>query len=238
MMAGCENIIKAAINNYGRIDILVGCAGNFKKNQIDEMTEEDWDSLMTVHAKGLFGCVRYAAPYMKKQKSGSIITISSVAVFSNSARSPAYSAGKAAVLGLTWCLAVQLGQYGITVNCLVPSAPTQLFPGKGDGTAGAEKYLGLPGIPNPKIAGPDMIAPFAVYLTTNEARNINGQVFWVSGPYVSLLSAPRPVTTICGTDKWTVDELIDIVPVTMGLKMVNPVQTLPPPPPTNVDTKR
>lgn len=227
-MAGGENVIKAAITNFGRIDILVCCAGNYKKSLIYETTEEDWDSIMSVHAKGLFSCAKYASQYMKEQKSGTIVTISSTAVFSNSAKSPMYGAAKAAVYGLSACLAVQLGQYGVTVNCIVPSAPTQLFPGKGDGTAGADKFIGLPGVSNPKLAGPDMIAPFVVYLATNEARNINGQVFWVSGPHIALMSQFRPLMMLTGSKKWTIDELIETVPVTFGPKITNPLQAPPP----------
>ena len=76
-MQGGENIVKTATSNFGRIDILVNCAGNFKVVKSVEMTEEDWDSIIDVHLKGHFSCTKAAALEMMKQKSGRIINISS-----------------------------------------------------------------------------------------------------------------------------------------------------------------
>lgn len=80
-MAGGENIIKTATSNFGRIDILVNSAGNFKLMPTTELTEKDWDSIMDVHAKGHFSCIKAAIPEMIKQKSGRIINISSRGYF-------------------------------------------------------------------------------------------------------------------------------------------------------------
>ena len=101
-MKGGENIIKTAINNFGRIDILVNCAGNFVVAPITEVTETQWDSIIAVHLKGHFSCAKAAIPEMIKQKNGRIINFSSIgSTFGTGGVCPAYGTAKAGVLGFT-----------------------------------------------------------------------------------------------------------------------------------------
>ena len=167
-MAGGQNIIKTAIDNFGRIDIVVCVAGTIKANVIEETSEEEWDRTMAVHTKGHFSCIKAAVPYMKRQKSGRIITFASRGAFGYGG-SAAYSAAKAAIMGLTGNLSWDLGKYGITINCILPNAVTPLFPRPDKPAYG--------GLPAPKPAGPEMVAPMVVYLCTDEAQGINGDSF-------------------------------------------------------------
>ncbi|MBI2857910.1 MAG: SDR family NAD(P)-dependent oxidoreductase [Chloroflexi bacterium] len=202
-MAGGKRIVDKAVQEFGGIDILVCCAGIYKPNLIEDTTEEEWDREMAVHAKGHFSCIQPAVPIMKRQKKGRIITISSGMAF-RQGLSPAYSAAKAAVLGLTRSLAIQLGKSGITVNSIIPSAGTPLFPGTGSKPT------------------PDTVAPVIVYLATDEASSVNGQYFSVQGGDVALYSHEVPIQTLHKESKWTVEELIDIVPKTLSLHMDHP----------------
>ena len=129
-MPGGENIINTAIKNFGKIDILVNCAGNFLMERSWDYTEAQWDSLIAVHLKGHFACIRAAIPHMIKQKSGRIINFSSTAAtFTHF--SIGYSAAKAGILGLTLSLAGDLQEFGITVNAIFPSAvPICPFPAR------------------------------------------------------------------------------------------------------------
>jgi 3-oxoacyl-[acyl-carrier protein] reductase len=126
---GGQNIIKAATSNFGRIDILVNCAGNYVAMPALETTEEVWDSIIAVHLKGHFACTKAAALEMAKQKSGRIINFSSRGSFFGKMGSLAYATAKAGIMGFTALLARALKEQGITVNCILPSADTGLFPG-------------------------------------------------------------------------------------------------------------
>ena len=212
--AGGEKIIKTAIDTFGRIDIVVCCAGNYKPNVIDETTEEEWDSIMSVHVNGHFNCIKPAASHMKQQKSGRIITFSSLGAF-GLGKSPAYSTAKAGILGLSSSLARELGEYGITVNCIFPSAMTRLFP---------TDRVALYGIPPAKPAGSEMVAPMIAYLCTDEAGDINGEFFYVGGKDIGLYPQERRAMQLLhkAEGKWTMDELVELVPQTFGVNLHEP----------------
>ena len=212
-MAGGENIIKAATSNFGRVDILVNCAGNYMSMPALETTEEVWDSMMAVHLKGHFACSKAAALEMAKQKSGRIINFSSRGSFHGTLGSLAYASAKAGIMGFTALLAKSLREQGITVNCILPSAYTQLFPGEkrplGDNT------------PLPQTADPDFIAPIVVYLATDEAKDITGRFIYAAGGDVCIYTEPIQLTAahrfLRKPGKWTVDELSEIIPSVLGL---------------------
>jgi NAD(P)-dependent dehydrogenase (short-subunit alcohol dehydrogenase family) len=212
-MAGGENIIRSATDNFGRIDILVNVAGNYISMPALEMTEEAWDSTRAVHLKGHFACSKAAAVEMAKQKSGRIINFSSRGSFYGSMGSLAYGTAKAGILGFTAMLAKTLKEFNITANCILPSADTQLFPGP-RGNLGDN-------MPLPQIVNPDMVAPVVVYLATDAAKDITGQFIYASGGDICIYTEPFQMTTghrfLRKPDEWTVDELSEIIPRTLGL---------------------
>ncbi len=211
-MAGGMNIIKTATTNFGSIDILVNCAGNYASMPVLETTEEVWDSIMAVHLKGHFACIKAAVEEMIKKKNGRIINFSSRGAFFGKAGSIAYATAKAGIMGLTSQLAGALRGEHITVNCILPSADTDLFPG-------AKKGLGdhMP-LPNPP--GPEFIAPVVVYLCTDEARNVTGQFIYAGGGDICIYNQPLMVTAahrlIHKPGKWTLEELNEIIPPVVG----------------------
>jgi NAD(P)-dependent dehydrogenase (short-subunit alcohol dehydrogenase family) len=210
-MSGGENIIKAATSNFGRVDILVNCAGNLKVVPTVEMAEDDWDSIMDVHLKGHFSCTKAAALEMIQQKSGRIINISSRAAFGFMPGFPcaAYSTAKAGILGLTIALSAELKEHGITVNAILPSAITPLFPQPRPRFGGGE------------TEGPDFVAPIIVYLAMDEAKSITGQFIYASAGdlciFTQPLQLPGPHKFIRKMGKWTVDELSEVVHPLLGL---------------------
>ena len=213
-MEGGENIIKTATANFGRIDILVNCAGNFKALPTVEVTEEIWDSIITVHMKGHFSCSQAAIKEMLKQKHGRIINISSRAAAFGPASLP-YSAAKAGILGMTSMLSAEQKDNGITVNCILPSAHTQLFP------------WGVPNVgdnmPVMLDRGPDYVAPVIAYLATDEAGCINGKYIYSSGGDICIYAHPFQLPGeshmfIRKMGKWTIDELGEVIPKLLGLE--------------------
>jgi 3-oxoacyl-[acyl-carrier protein] reductase len=215
-MEGGTNIIKTAVSNFGKIDILVNCAGVFKSMATQNMTEKDWDLVMSVHLKGHFACSKAAMIEMMRQKSGCIINFSSRGSFHGPPvlhANPdfsclAYNTAKAGILGFTTALASELRDYGITVNCMLPSAITTLFP--------YEKKPLTDNIPVADHTEPEYVVPVVVYLASDEAAKITGQYFYSSGGDICVygrpLQLPGPHTFMHKPDKWTFEELSKFIP--------------------------
>jgi NAD(P)-dependent dehydrogenase (short-subunit alcohol dehydrogenase family) len=213
-MEGGEKIIKSAIDNFGRIDILVNCAGNKPSRSTLDMTDDDWNSVLNVHLKGHFNCIKAALPSMIKQQSGTIVNISSRGAFFGGPGSVAYSSAKAGILGLTSSIASEFKGNGINVNAILPSADTKLFPGNKPRPLGDN-------IPSSIFLDPDYIAPLIVFLGTNEAKKITGHFIYASGGDLCIYA--RPLHMMGGSPifirkagKWTVDELANVIPATLG----------------------
>ncbi|MBN1458987.1 MAG: SDR family NAD(P)-dependent oxidoreductase [Armatimonadetes bacterium] len=204
-MSGGESVVATAVKNYGRVDILVNCAANFKIVRTIDMSETDWDSIMDVHVKGHLSCVKAALPLMLSQSYGRIVNFSSQAAFGRVAASLPYSTAKAAILGFTNCLSVELQDAGITVNAILPSAATPLFPG-------VEREYRTDGVPYPASLEPDWIAPVVVYLASEQAGQVTGQFIYAAGGDLCIYEQPlRPRVFLRKTDKWVVEELHETI---------------------------
>jgi NAD(P)-dependent dehydrogenase (short-subunit alcohol dehydrogenase family) len=223
-----ENIINTAVKEFGRIDILVNNAGILRDRMIFNLSEEDWDAVIAVNLKGAFNCTRHAAVHMRQRKFGRVISMSSTSGLYGNSGQANYGAAKDGIAGLTRVVSRDLGKYGITVNAIAPAAQTrltatvsatarQLRQQRGIAATG-QADAGLP----PLRAEPDDIAPFAVYLATDAAANINGQFFVVRGGVISLLNYPAPVRTITTTGRWTPEGIALLFPSTLGMDLFNP----------------
>jgi 3-oxoacyl-[acyl-carrier protein] reductase len=203
-------LVDTALSHFGRVDILVNCAGNFIYRLLTDMTEADWDAQIDVHLKGHFSCVRAAVPEMIKAGGGRIITISSRAAFGNRSGGLAYAAAKAGIMGASAQMAKELQQHHITVNCLLPSADTALFP-KAQQRAGSE-------IPQTVSLDPAYVAPLIAYLCTDLANDITGQFFYAAGGDVLVYHHPLTIHTFARKDEmWTIDDLVESIPPLLGL---------------------
>ncbi len=225
---GAANIINTAVREFGRVDILVTCAGILRDRMVFNMSEDDWDSVLAVHLKGTFHCVRHTAPRMREQHYGRIITFSSGSGLFGNPGQANYGAAKSAIGGLTKVVARDLGKYGVTCNAIAPVAATRMTITpevlrareirKQQGIIREERALA-----NLEDLKPEDVAPMVVFLASDYATNVNGQFFLCSGGSVSLLSQPRPVKTIHKSEgRWTLDELEELVPLTLAEGLVNP----------------
>jgi 3-oxoacyl-[acyl-carrier protein] reductase len=220
---GGDAMVAAAVEQYGRLDILVTCAGNFVRGPIQDLTDEQWDSLVAVHLRGHFVCARAATRQMLEQDYGRIITVASRGAYYDLPRSKsdpasghkpsstAYSAVKAGIMGFTNTLALELWETGITANCLLPSATTQLFPGT------APRMVG--GVPPSSSLDPDYIAPVVAFLASPEAEAISGKVVYASGGDVILFGSPLDMAgarMVRTSGMWTLDELQAVLPTLTG----------------------
>jgi NAD(P)-dependent dehydrogenase (short-subunit alcohol dehydrogenase family) len=207
-MDGGRNIIKTAIDHFGKIDILVNCAGFSRDIPSVDVTEGDWNEIIDVNLKGHFTCIQPAIKEMIKQKSGRIINFSSRAGFMTSYAGLCalpYAAAKAGIVGITGMLAAELRQHGITVNAILPSAVTPGF------------SLSRPLFGGGETKGPEYVAPIVVYLATDKAENITGQYIYSSSGDIMIFDTPLqfdgPNKLIRKMDNWTIEELHNVIPL-------------------------
>jgi NAD(P)-dependent dehydrogenase (short-subunit alcohol dehydrogenase family) len=227
-MEGGENIVKAALDNYDKLDIVVTVAGILRDRMVFNMTEQEWDDVLDVHLKGTFTVCKFASILFRQQRSGRIITFASESgLFGNTGQAN-YAAAKSGIAGFTKVVARDLGRYGVTANSICPRASSRMTATVPD-VARQMRSNRTEGERAPAPQGPmepDDIAPFICYLASDMAANVNGQTFLVYGGNITLLSLPRRVRTIFNTDQWTLEELKELVPqhITHGLPNPSPPQ--------------
>jgi NAD(P)-dependent dehydrogenase (short-subunit alcohol dehydrogenase family) len=225
--SAAERIVGTAVREFGTIDILVNNAGILRDRMLFNMSEEEWDAVIAVHLKGTFNCTRHAAVHMRQQRRGRIVSMSSTSgVFGNSGQAN-YGAAKDGIAGLTRVAARDLGRYGITANAVCPGAATRMTATVPEAARAArtERAIASPGGEGAsRLAhmGPENVAPWVVYLATDAAREVNGQVFLVMGGLIALLDYPAPVRTIHKDGRWTPEEIATVFPRTLGMDLVNP----------------
>jgi len=230
--AAAERMVKACVDNFGKLDILVNCHGNLRDRMIWNMSEDEWDSVMFVHLKGTFNTSRHACVLMREQKSGRIISVTSDA-WRGTMGHVNYGAVKGGVVSLTRSIAREMGRYGVTANCFAPIAATRMTMSE-EVKAGtwkrveagvmsreqAEQMLAMP--------GPEHIPPIIAYLATDEAADVNGQVFHCEGGRVGIYSEPVEVRSIFKPEGiFTVEELIKLAPHTLLQGYKNPAPAQP-----------
>ena len=176
--SACEKMAKDIMETYGHLDILVNNAGITKDGLIMKMKEEDFDSVLNVNLKGTFNTIRHSARQMLKQRSGKIINISSVSGILGNVGQANYAASKAGVIGLTKTMARELGSRGITVNAIAPgfvdTEMTEVLSEEIRENACKQIILG-------RFGKPEDIANTAVFLASDKADYITGQVISVDG---------------------------------------------------------
>src|SRR5438874_1733826 len=231
---GGEAIIKSAVDTFGRIDVLVNNAGILRDRMIFNMTEEEWDAVIAVHLKGHYCCTKPASILMRQQRSGRIINFSSGSGLIGLPGQANYGAAKSGIAGFTRVVAKDLGRYGVTCNAIAPGAATRMTATVSDSArelrtrAGITTGMGARPVASwPPMREPEFVAPMAAYLASDDAWNINGQIFHVSGGTVGVASHPTPMRTLWKPGMWTLDELATAVPAQLMSGVSNPA---PPPP--------
>ena len=237
MESSTISMAEKTIEKYGSIDILINNAtvslASLGPKPFDQISVEEWDRVMTVNLRGTWLCCKAVSPSMKDQKSGKIINTSSSAWDMGSIPFLHYLTSKAGIVGLTRAVAREMGRYGVTCNAYAPTAATR-FTIADDIVAGfkkryeaglmtKERFEELTNLPDPEI-----ITPFLVYLCTDAAADINGQVFDVTGGNIALYSEPVKIKSILKEEGlWTVEELIDLVPKVLLEGYKNPAPAEP-----------
>jgi hypothetical protein len=218
-MAGGKAIVQTALDHFGRVDIVVNNAGILRDRMIFNMTEEEWDAVLDTHLKGTFAVTRAAAPLIREQKWGRFINMTSTSGLVGNIGQANYAAAKLGIVGLTRAVALDMARYNVTANCISPFAWTRMI-----GTIPTETPAQRERVEKLKKLSPAHVAPLAVFLATDEAKEISGQVFGVRGHEIMLFNQMRPTRTIHHGEGWTPERLSQIFPGTLRHHLV-PLET-------------
>ena len=221
-LEGGENIVKKAMDEFGRLDIVVTAAGILRDRMLFNMTEQEWDDVMAVHLKGTFSVVQPASKIFKEQGSGRIVTFSSVSGLYGYGGQSNYGAAKDAIAGFTRVVARDLERYGVTANSISPGAHTRMTDSVPDSTRDRRKGEFLPPPEGTITNEPDQVAPMIAWLASDQASEVSGRIFHCVGNRVSLMNSPEQGRSIYKDGRWTVEELAGVFPETIGLDLVNP----------------
>jgi NAD(P)-dependent dehydrogenase (short-subunit alcohol dehydrogenase family) len=211
--SAAEGLIGTAIEEFGRLDVLVNAAGILRDRMVFNMTEQEWDDVIRVHLKGTFNTTRFASAHWRSRRDETaqnrIINFTSVSGLHGSPGQPNYAAAKMGIVGITYSSARSLAKYGVTVNAISPGAATRMT----DSVPTDRRRAGAAGAAAAAAAAsadersPDNVAPIVAYLASERSGWITGRVIHSAGYEVSLYNNPEPVSRVIGTRPWDADAL-------------------------------
>ena len=197
-------IVQCALDTYGRIDCVVNNAGILRDVIFHRMTEDDWDSVLRVMLKGAFNMCRHAADHFRKQESGSFVHITSTSGLIGAMGQVNYGAAKMGLVGLSKNIAVDMQRFKVRSNCIAPVAWTRMtasIPPKDPAAAQRmARYQQITAAHN---------APLAVFLASDAAAGVTGQIFSVRKNEIFLMSQPRPLRGLHRSEGWTPESCAD-----------------------------
>ena len=210
-MDGGASIVKTAIDKFGRIDGVVCVAGILRERMLFNMSENEWDPVIATHLKGTFTVFRAAAAAMREQKSGALIGFTSGA-FAGSVAQANYSAAKGGIVSLVRSAAAGMYRYGVTANCIAPTAKTRM-------SANVPMEIA-------EIGEPEDVAPMVVYLLSDQARDITGQVYSVAGGKIAVWNQPVETRAMYKEGRWSAEEIAEKLPSTVGFERMRLIDRL------------
>ncbi|MGY8960474.1 MAG: SDR family NAD(P)-dependent oxidoreductase [Alphaproteobacteria bacterium] len=217
--ANAGRMVKQCVDTYGKIDFVVNVAGMLRERMIWNMTEDDFDQVISVHLKGHWNMCHHAIKVMRTARYGRIVNFSSDA-FKGAVGQCNYAAAKAGIIGLTRSIARECGRYGITANAMCPMAATRMTVNDAV-IAGWKRRLEAGLLTQSQydarmaMPGPEYVAPMVAYLCTDDAEDVNGQLFHAERSRIHTYYFGDEARSIYKHDNggmFTVDELKANVP--------------------------
>jgi len=202
--AGAHRVVETALDRFGRIDAVVNNAGILRDGMFHKMAEADFDAVLGVHLKGSFNVARAAAPHFRRQQSGAFVHMTSNSALIGNLGQANYMAAKLGVVGLSKAIALDMKAFGVRSNCVSPSAATRM----GDTVPVTTQEQRLRAERRRSMTA-DRIAPLAVFLASDAAREVTGQIFAVRRNEIFLMSQPRPARALHRAEGWSVETLTD-----------------------------
>jgi NAD(P)-dependent dehydrogenase (short-subunit alcohol dehydrogenase family) len=195
---GAENIVKAAIDSFGRLDGVVNNAGILRDRIFHKMSAVDWEAVIKVHLMGSYNVSKAAALHFRQQQSGSFVHFTSTSGLIGNRGQANYAAAKMGIVGLSKSIAIDMAVFNVRSNCISPFAWSRLI-----GTIPTESPEQAARIAKIKEMGPEKIAPLSVFLLSDLAKDVTGQIFAVRKNEIFLMSQPRPIRSIHRDGGWT-----------------------------------
>ena len=199
-----HRMVAAAVDTYGRIDIVVNNAGILRDVMFHRMSEAEFDAVVAVHLKGSFNVSRAAAPHFKGQGSGCYVHMTSTSGLIGNFGQANYSAAKLGIAALSKSIALDMQKFGVRSNAVAPFAWTRMIDSIPAETA--EQKRRVEGL---KKLEPEKVAPFVVALCADGARDVTGQIFGVRNNEIFLFSQPRPVRSAHRSEGWTPESVVE-----------------------------
>jgi NAD(P)-dependent dehydrogenase (short-subunit alcohol dehydrogenase family) len=206
-----EEIVRAARDAFGRIDVLVNNAGILRDRIFHRMSWSDWSDVLAVHLNGSFNMSRACAAHFREQNGGAFIHMTSTSALVGNFGQANYMAAKFGIVGLSRGIALDMQRFNVRSNCIAPFAWTRMIDSIPTETA-EEKAR----VERMQQMTPEKIAPLAVYLASDRAQGISGQIFGVRNNEIFLFNQPRAVRTIHRSDGWTPEKIAEQLKGALG----------------------
>ena len=192
-MESGQRLVDTAVEKFGRIDGVVAVAGILRERMLFNMSEDEWDAVIATHLKGHFTVFRAAAAVMRKQEGGGALIGFTSGAYAGSVAQANYSAAKGGIVSLVRSAAAGLHRYGITSNAIAPVARTRM-------SANVPMELA-------EMGDAEDIAPMVVYLLSDQAKHITGQVYTVVGSKIAVWNQPSEVRAMFTAGRWTPEDI-------------------------------
>jgi NAD(P)-dependent dehydrogenase (short-subunit alcohol dehydrogenase family) len=217
-MDQAEELIRTALDSWGKLDILVNVAGILRDRMIFNMTAEDWDAVIKVHLRGTYATTRFASIHWRQARQGGrLINFTSGSGLFGAPGQPNYAAAKMGIWGLTLSCARALGRYGVTANSIGPGAATRMTDTVPVARAqGGSTRVTSDAVEHGSPRDPANVAVPLVYLASDEGGRVTGRCFGISGYRVTLYSQIENEIILQGKQMWTVEEMFREFPQTFG----------------------
>ncbi|HEY1734181.1 MAG TPA: SDR family oxidoreductase [Acidimicrobiales bacterium] len=211
MEAG-ERLVGTAVERFGRIDGVVAVAGILRERMLFTLSEDEWDAVIATHLKGHFTVFRAAAAVMRKQEGGGSLVGFTSGAFAGSVAQANYASAKGGIVSLVRSAAAGLYRYGITANAIAPVARTRM-------SANVPMELA-------DMGDAEDVAPMVVYLLSDQARHVTGQVYTVVGPQIAVWNQPEEVRAVYADGRWTPEQIAARLDSTVGQERLGLIEKL------------
>lgn len=207
-------IVEAAVQAYGRLDIVVNNAGILRDRIFHKMSTVDWEDVLRVHLHGSYHLSSAAGRVMREQEGGAFVHMTSTSGLIGGVGQANYMAAKMGLVGLSRGIALDMQRYNVRSNCVAPFAWSRMV-----GSIPAETPEMQARMARAQLATPETIAPLVAYLASDSAKAITGQIFGIRRNEVYLFSQPRPVRTVHRSDGWTVATMAEQLGSALGTQL-------------------